>query len=76
MSQPGLSVSTGNPLVAKLRGLPATNQELIDRTLIENAHDLHFDKWAAMWGIEDRVTELLPDAEASRRAWAKYEALW
>jgi len=48
----------------------------IDRTLIENAHALHFDKWAAMWGIEDRVTELLPDAEASARAWAKYDALW
>ena len=29
-----------------------------------------------MWGIEDRVTELRPDAEASRRAWEKYDALW
>jgi 2-succinyl-5-enolpyruvyl-6-hydroxy-3-cyclohexene-1-carboxylate synthase len=48
----------------------------IDRTLLENAHDVHFDKWAAMWGIEDRVTELIPDAEASKRAWAKYDALW
>jgi 2-succinyl-5-enolpyruvyl-6-hydroxy-3-cyclohexene-1-carboxylate synthase len=48
----------------------------IDRTLIENAHALRFDKWASMWGIEDRLTELLPDAEASQRAWAKYDALW
>jgi 2-succinyl-5-enolpyruvyl-6-hydroxy-3-cyclohexene-1-carboxylate synthase len=48
----------------------------IDRTLIENAHDFDFGKWASMWGIEDRVTELRPDAEASRRAWAKYDALW
>ena len=29
-----------------------------------------------MWGIEDRVTELMPDAAASERAWAKYDALW
>jgi 2-succinyl-5-enolpyruvyl-6-hydroxy-3-cyclohexene-1-carboxylate synthase len=48
----------------------------IDRTLIENAHDFDFGKWASMWGIEDRVTELRPDADASRRAWAKYDALW
>jgi len=48
----------------------------IDRTLIENAHDFHFGKWASMWGIEDRVTELRPDAAASARAWAKYDALW
>jgi 2-succinyl-5-enolpyruvyl-6-hydroxy-3-cyclohexene-1-carboxylate synthase len=48
----------------------------IDRTLIVNAHDFRFDAWAAMWRIEDRVTELRPDAEASRRAWARYDALW
>lgn len=48
----------------------------IDRTLLENAHDFDFGKWASMWGIEDRVTELRPDAEASRRAWAEYDALW
>jgi hypothetical protein len=41
--------------------------------IIENAHDLHFDHWAAMWSIEDRVTELRPDAG---RAWARYDALW
>lgn len=48
----------------------------IDRTLIVNAHDFRFDEWARMWRIEDRVTELRPDAEASRRAWARYDALW
>jgi 2-succinyl-5-enolpyruvyl-6-hydroxy-3-cyclohexene-1-carboxylate synthase len=48
----------------------------IDRTLLENAHDFDFGKWASMWSIEDRVTELRPDAEASRRAWAEYDALW
>jgi 2-succinyl-5-enolpyruvyl-6-hydroxy-3-cyclohexene-1-carboxylate synthase len=48
----------------------------IDRTLMENSHTFHFQQWAAMWRIEDRVTELTPDAEASGRAWAKYDALW
>jgi 2-succinyl-5-enolpyruvyl-6-hydroxy-3-cyclohexene-1-carboxylate synthase len=44
--------------------------------MIENSHALRFEQWAAMWGIEDRVTELRPDAEASRRAWERYDALW
>jgi 2-succinyl-5-enolpyruvyl-6-hydroxy-3-cyclohexene-1-carboxylate synthase len=48
----------------------------IDRSLIVNEHDFRFDDWARMWRIEDRVIELRPDAEASRRAWAKYDALW
>jgi len=48
----------------------------IDKTLIVAAHDYHFDHWAAMWGIADRVTELRPDAGASRRAWERYDALW
>ncbi|HJT18716.1 MAG TPA: hypothetical protein VJ853_15070 [Thermoanaerobaculia bacterium] len=42
--------------------------------LIENAHDLRFDAWATMWNID--VVELRPDADASRRAWEKYDALW
>jgi 2-succinyl-5-enolpyruvyl-6-hydroxy-3-cyclohexene-1-carboxylate synthase len=58
--------------VPSLRSLdPATRERMI-----ENSHALHFDHWAAMWGIEDRVTELRPDAEASRRAWERYDALW
>jgi 2-succinyl-5-enolpyruvyl-6-hydroxy-3-cyclohexene-1-carboxylate synthase len=58
--------------VASLRALdPAVRERLV-----ENAHDRRFDHWAAMWGIEDRVTELRPDAEASRRAWERYDALW
>jgi hypothetical protein len=39
-------------------------------------HDFSFDAWARMWRIEDRVTELRPDAAASARAWARYDALW
>ena len=48
----------------------------IDKRLIINMHDFRFDHWAAMWRIEDRVTELRPDADASRRAWERYDALW
>jgi len=44
--------------------------------MIENSHAIHFDQWAAMWGIEERVTELRPDAEASRWVWERYDALW
>ena len=48
----------------------------IDRSLIVNGHDFHFEHWARMWRIDDRVTELRPDPEASRRAWERYDALW
>ncbi|HXA16403.1 MAG TPA: thiamine pyrophosphate-binding protein [Thermoanaerobaculia bacterium] len=44
--------------------------------MIENSHALRFDHWAAMWSIEDRVTELRPDAASTRRAWERYDALW
>ncbi|HEX7190432.1 MAG TPA: thiamine pyrophosphate-binding protein [Thermoanaerobaculia bacterium] len=39
-----------------------------------NEHTIAFDKWAAMFGIE--VTELRPNADASRRAWQRYDELW
>jgi 2-succinyl-5-enolpyruvyl-6-hydroxy-3-cyclohexene-1-carboxylate synthase len=62
------------------------------RRVIENEHTLRFDDWAAMWGIDYEwsglvtpmtseagmrlVTELAPDAEATKRAWAAYDELW
>jgi len=58
--------------VPSLRKLDPTMRE----RMIENVHGIRFDHWAAMWGIEDRVTELRPDAEASARAWKRYDALW
>jgi 2-succinyl-5-enolpyruvyl-6-hydroxy-3-cyclohexene-1-carboxylate synthase len=58
--------------VPALRKLDAAMRE----RMIENVHGIRFDHWAAMWSIEDRVTELRPDADASRRAWEKYDALW
>jgi 2-succinyl-5-enolpyruvyl-6-hydroxy-3-cyclohexene-1-carboxylate synthase len=58
--------------VPSLRKLDASVRE----RMIENVYTIRFDHWAAMWSIEDRVTELRPDADASRRAWEKYDALW
>jgi 2-succinyl-5-enolpyruvyl-6-hydroxy-3-cyclohexene-1-carboxylate synthase len=48
----------------------------LDRRLIETPHALTFEQWASMFGISDRVTELRPDAEASRRVWERYDELW
>jgi 2-succinyl-5-enolpyruvyl-6-hydroxy-3-cyclohexene-1-carboxylate synthase len=45
-----------------------------DRRLVINEHDLRFDKWGEMFGID--VTELRPDNDASRRAWARYDEIW
>ena len=45
-----------------------------DRRLVINDHELHFDKWGQMFGID--VTELRPDNDASRRVWARYDELW
>jgi 2-succinyl-5-enolpyruvyl-6-hydroxy-3-cyclohexene-1-carboxylate synthase len=58
--------------VASLRALDEATRE----RMIENVHAIRFDHWAAMWGIEGRVTELRPDAPASRRVWERYDALW
>ena len=56
--------------VASLQSLDGSLRERI----IENAHDVRFDHWAAMWNID--VTELRPDAVASQRAWKRYDELW
>jgi 2-succinyl-5-enolpyruvyl-6-hydroxy-3-cyclohexene-1-carboxylate synthase len=65
--------------VASLQRLdPAFRAEVI-----ENAHELRFDRWAAMWDLAygDRhapraVIELLPDAAASQRVWQRYDQMW
>lgn len=56
--------------VASLRALDPA----VRKRIIENTHDVRFEHWAAMWNID--VTELRPDEEASRRAWARYDELW
>jgi 2-succinyl-5-enolpyruvyl-6-hydroxy-3-cyclohexene-1-carboxylate synthase len=56
--------------VPSLRDLDASLRERI----IENAHGIRFQHWAAMWDLN--VTELRPDAEASKRVWQRYDELW
>jgi 2-succinyl-5-enolpyruvyl-6-hydroxy-3-cyclohexene-1-carboxylate synthase len=58
--------------VASLRQIDANVRE----RLIENSHDLSFDRWTEMWGLGARVHELRPDADASARVWKRYEELW
>jgi 2-succinyl-5-enolpyruvyl-6-hydroxy-3-cyclohexene-1-carboxylate synthase len=56
--------------VASLKQVETSVRERI----IENVHDVRFTAWAEMWGLD--VLELRPDAEASARVWARYDALW
>jgi 2-succinyl-5-enolpyruvyl-6-hydroxy-3-cyclohexene-1-carboxylate synthase len=56
--------------VASLR----TMDPAVRTRIVENEHDVRFEHWAGMWGID--VTELRPEADASQRVWARYDALW
>jgi 2-succinyl-5-enolpyruvyl-6-hydroxy-3-cyclohexene-1-carboxylate synthase len=63
----------GGRIFSRVASLRAVDPALRER-IIENAHDVRFEHWAAMWNIE--VTELGPDAAASQRVWARYDELW
>jgi 2-succinyl-5-enolpyruvyl-6-hydroxy-3-cyclohexene-1-carboxylate synthase len=63
----------GGRIFSRVPSLRAVDPAVRER-IIENAHDVRFEHWAAMWNID--VTELRPDAEASRRVWQRYDELW
>ena len=63
----------GGRIFSRVASLKVIEPALRER-IIENAHDIHFQYWAAMWKIN--VTEMFPDPEASRRVWERYDALW
>ncbi len=63
----------GGRIFSRVASLRAVDPALRER-IIENAHDVRFEHWAAMWNID--VTELRPDEEASRRVWRRYDELW
>jgi 2-succinyl-5-enolpyruvyl-6-hydroxy-3-cyclohexene-1-carboxylate synthase len=65
----------GGRIFSRVGSLRNVDRGLRER-IIENVHGVRFHSWAAMWNIEDRITELLPDEEASRRVWERYDALW
>jgi 2-succinyl-5-enolpyruvyl-6-hydroxy-3-cyclohexene-1-carboxylate synthase len=58
--------------VPSLRSLSPEFRE----SVIENAHQVRFDAWGAMWGLGENLVELRPDPAASARAWARYDELW
>jgi 2-succinyl-5-enolpyruvyl-6-hydroxy-3-cyclohexene-1-carboxylate synthase len=63
----------GGRIFSRVASLRALDPALRER-IIENVHGVRFEHWAQMWNID--VTELRPDEEASRRVWARYDALW
>ena len=81
----------GGRIFARVGSLAPLDPAFRER-VIENEHTLRFDDWAAMWSIDYEwsglvtpmtsdtgmrlVTELVPDAEATKRAWAAYDELW
>ncbi len=65
----------GGRIFERVPSLRTLSDEVRNR-VIENSHGLRFDSWSAMFGIEDRVEELRPDLEASRRVWKRYDELW
>jgi 2-succinyl-5-enolpyruvyl-6-hydroxy-3-cyclohexene-1-carboxylate synthase len=65
----------GGRIFSRVASLQSIDRPVRER-LIENVHQLRFDQWAAMWKIESHVSELLPDSEATERAWQRYDALW
>jgi 2-succinyl-5-enolpyruvyl-6-hydroxy-3-cyclohexene-1-carboxylate synthase len=65
----------GGRVFDRVASLRRMNRDVRER-LVENAHALRFDRWAAMWGISDRFTELVPDRSATQRVWERYDALW
>lgn len=65
--------------VPSLRSLAEDTRE----RLIENAHALSFEHWAAMWDLAYNnrdagraVIEIVPDADASARVWERFDELW
>jgi 2-succinyl-5-enolpyruvyl-6-hydroxy-3-cyclohexene-1-carboxylate synthase len=63
----------GGRIFSRVPSLRTVDPVLRER-IIENAHDVRFEHWAAMWNID--VTELRPDPEASQRVWQRYDDLW
>jgi 2-succinyl-5-enolpyruvyl-6-hydroxy-3-cyclohexene-1-carboxylate synthase len=81
----------GGRIFSRVASLASLDRAFRER-VIENEHQLRFDDWAAMWGMDYEwsglvspmtsesgmrlVTELAPDSEATKRAWAAYDELW
>ena len=71
----------GGRIFSRVRSLRTLSDET-RRRLIENAHSLSFEHWAAMWGLayDNRdagraVIEIKPDLDASNRVWQRFDEL-
>lgn len=65
----------GGRIFERVPSLRSLSDEVRSR-MIENAHGLRFGAWSEMFGLADRVEELRPDAEASKRVWQRYDEMW
>ena len=72
----------GGRIFSRVPSLRTLSEDVRER-LIENAHDLSFEHWAAMWKLPYNnrdsgraVIEIVPDADASRRVWQRFDELW
>ncbi|MGZ8867920.1 MAG: 2-succinyl-5-enolpyruvyl-6-hydroxy-3-cyclohexene-1-carboxylic-acid synthase, partial [Thermoanaerobaculia bacterium] len=65
----------GGRIFSRVASLKAMDPAVKSR-IVENEHSLRFAKWAAMWDLEANIIEKIPDPDATRRAWEKYDALW
>ena len=70
--------NTGGRIFSRVASLRS-----IDRRLMENEHNISFDRWSAMWSLAydeesapRAVMELRPDRAASDRVWESYDKLW
>ncbi len=65
----------GGKIFSRVASLKSMDGD-VRRRIVENQHSLRFGPWAAMWNLEDQIIERIPDAEATRRFWEQYDALW
>ena len=72
----------GGRIFSRVPSLRALSDDVRER-LIENTHSLSFEHWAAIWNLPYNnrdagraVIEIVPDADASRRVWQRFDELW
>ena len=72
----------GGRIFSRVPSLRSLSEDARER-LIENSHSLSFEHWAAMWSLAYNnrdagraVIEIVPDPDASRRVWDRFDELW
>ncbi|HEV8658343.1 MAG TPA: hypothetical protein VGS96_06910 [Thermoanaerobaculia bacterium] len=72
----------GGRIFSRVPSLRTLSDDIRER-LIENSHNLSFEHWAAIWKLPYNnrdsgraVIEIVPDADASRRVWQRFDEMW